>query len=151
MPTNTQQICSSISENEAVLRWSIHLARKYPVKLACIISLIALVSAAAYFAVGLALSVGAVLVLLGSLADFLFPVTYVLTTDGAACNMLFKSSRIRWERVKHCYVDAKGIKLSPLDRISKLEAFRGVYLRFNRNDEQVAEVVKSLWREQCSE
>jgi hypothetical protein len=58
--------------------------------------------------------------------------------------MIFKTSEIKWTSVKRCYLDDFGVKLSPLDRKSRLEAFRGVYLRFGDNQNQVIETVKSL-------
>lgn len=58
--------------------------------------------------------------------------------------MLLKSSEIKWANVKRCYLDDFGVKLSPLDRVSRVEAFRGVYLRFGDNQNEVIEAVKAL-------
>ncbi len=82
--------------------------------------------------------------MMASLSDFLFPVQFEIRPDRVGCRMLFKSSEIKWADVKRCYLDDQGIKLSPLDRISRLEAFRGVYLRFADNEAEVVEAVKSL-------
>lgn len=86
--------------------------------------------------------IGAALV--ASLSDFLFPVRYIVSGDRVCCRMLLKSAEIRWADVKRCYLDDQGVKLSPLDRVSRLEAFRGVYLRFAGNEREVVETVKSL-------
>lgn len=135
---------SNTASAEPILSWSVHLARRYPAK-----AIISLAFVAAATAVGCALAgpyvalvVAAALV--ASLSDFLFPVKYLVTPDGASCRMLLKSSEIKWANVKRCYVDALGVKLSPLDRVSKVEAFRGVYLRFGNNQDEVIETVKSL-------
>lgn len=82
--------------------------------------------------------------LVASLSDFLFPVTYFITPHGASCKMLLKSSEIKWANVRRCYLDDCGVKLSPLDRTSRVEAFRGVYLRFGDNQDEVIKIVKSL-------
>jgi len=82
--------------------------------------------------------------LTASLADFLLPVRYVISRDKASVKMIGKSLEIKWQDVKRCYLDESGVKLSPLDRVSRLEAFRGVYLRFADNKDEVIEAVKSL-------
>ena len=87
--------------------------------------------------------------MLGAMADFWFPISYEISSDGARCKMLLKSSEIKWNNVKRCYLDNDGVKLSPLDTLSRREAFRGIYLRFNGNKDTVIETVKSLKAEQC--
>ncbi len=144
MTEHNRQTISQASENEPVLSWTVHLATQDPFKLACSLAVMAFVCAAAYWAVGPLGPVAAALVMLGSLADFLFPVRYEITPTRAACRMLFKRAEMRWENVRRCYLDQNGVKLSPLDRGSRLEAFRGIYIRFNGNREQVIAAVESL-------
>lgn len=146
MPTHTRHITASELGNDIVLSWSVHLARENPARLLFSLGMIALASAAGYYVIGPVGAVATAVAIAASIADFLFPMNYVLTADGAECGMLFKKSEIRWENVKHCYLDGGGIKLSPLDRRSKLEAFRGVYLKFQGNEEQVTNAVRSLRR-----
>lgn len=100
-------------------------------------------------AAGLALAgpyvaAAAAVALLLSLADFLFPVRYVVTAEGASSRALVKGAEIKWADVKRCYVDEFGVKLTPLDRVSRLEAFRGVYLRFGGNEDEVIAAVKAM-------
>jgi len=89
------------------------------------------------------------LVMVASCAEFVFPMTYVLTCESAICRSIFKVSEIRWENVRRCYVDDMGLKLSPLDRQTRLEAFRGVYLRYADNETEVIEKVKKLRATEC--
>ena len=132
------------ASSEPVLSWTVHLARQYPTRTIVSVAFITVATAAGCFAVGpyIAALIGAALI--ASLSDFLFPVRYVIATDRVSCRMLLKSAEIKWADVKRCYVDDQGIKLSPLDRVSRLEAFRGVYLRFAANEREVIETVKSL-------
>lgn len=132
------------TENEIVMSWNVHLARQYPMKMLTLAGLTVFVSAAAYWWVGsLAVLVVAVAMIAG-FADFVFPVNYILTQDSALCRTKFKQSEIKWKNVQHCYLDDMGVKLSPLDRQSRLEAFRGVYLRFADNENDVINTVKAL-------
>jgi len=78
-------------------------------------------------------------------------VRYVVTEHGASCRMLLKAARIQWADVRRCYIDDLGIKISPLNRRSRLEAFRGVYLRFAGNRDEVISAVKALRGPACSE
>lgn len=151
MPKTIDPKNSSNHADTVVLSWTVHLARKHPLKLITSLALIAAASAAGYQAIGVAASVLVAAAMVASLADFLFPNRYVLTTGGAECRMLLKSAAIRWENVKRCYLDDQGVKLSPLDRQSRLEAFRGVYLVFGENQQQVIETVKSLRAKACTE
>ncbi len=97
-----------------------------------------------YVAIGpyAAVIVGAAVLI--SLSDFLLPVRFELWPDRAVCRMLLKSAEIKWADVKQCYLDDYGVKLSPLGTASRLEAFRGVYLRFADNEPEVIKAVKEL-------
>lgn len=144
MPTHTRCVSSSNVTDDVVLSWTVHLARAHPTRSALSLVLCALACSAGYAAIGPAGALVTAIVLLGSLADFLFPVRYVLTENGASCKMLFKAAEIQWTAVKRCYVDDLGLKISPLGRRSRLEAFRGVYLRFAGNRDEVIAAVRAL-------
>lgn len=135
---------SSKPEDREVLSWTVHLAREHPLRTAVSVAFVLSASAGAFFAVGPTAAVIVAGVVVASLSEFLFPVRYVVTDETASCRMLLNRTEIRWANVKRCYVDNLGVKLSPLDRVSRLEAFRGVYLRFAGNENEVIETVKSL-------
>jgi hypothetical protein len=131
------------------LTWTLHLAREHPAKLALCLGAGAFAAAAGFMALGSLGAAAVSAVMLGATADFLFPVRFELTPDGAVCKTLLKRSRIAWNQVSRCYLDNDGVKLSPLDRVSRLEAFRGVYLRFAGNRDQVIEAIKRMRAESC--
>ena len=135
---------SMLTSYQPILSWKVHLARRYPTRTIVSVAFIAVATTAGCFVVGpyAAALIGAALV--ASLSDFLFPVKYIVSCDRVCCRMLLKSAEIKWADVRRCYLDDQGVKLSPLDRTSRLEAFRGVYLRFAGNEREVIETVKSL-------
>lgn len=135
---------SKPASSESIMSWTAHLARQRPAMTVVLIAFLAFASAVGYVAVGPAAAVLVTIALVAFLSDFLFPVQYVITGDRAACRMLLNRTEIKWTDVKRCYLDDYGVKLSPLDRVSRLEAFRGVYLRFNGNESQVIETVKLM-------
>lgn len=132
------------ASSQPVMSWTVHLARRHPAKTLVAVGFIAAASIFGYLAISIYAAVAVGLAVMASLSDFLFPVQFEIRPDRVGCRMLFKSSEIKWADVKRCYLDDQGIKLSPLDRISRLEAFRGVYLRFADNEAEVVEAVKSL-------
>ncbi len=131
---------------DIVLSWSVHLARTNPVKFVFVLAVILISSTISRIVIGGIAPLAVAITLIASLADFLFPVQYEITLDGAQCRMIHKRSEIRWEKVNNCYIDDVGIKLSPLPENSRLEGFRGVYLRFAGNKDTVIEAVKTLWK-----
>lgn len=151
MPTLTSHADPSQLNGELVLSWTVHLAQECKPKLAASVLFTLVLSAFGYYTIGSLGAIATAAVMLASLADFLFPVNYKITTDGAECRMLLKSTVIRWENVRNCYLDDFGIKLSPLRKGTRLEAFRGVYLRFGKNQQQIIEAVKSLREKKCTE
>jgi hypothetical protein len=130
---------------QEVLRWRIHLARLQPKRYAFVVAVILLVATSAYawFHSPLA-SVIMVFVLTGALSDFLFPVTFILTSTQDSARTVFGRRVIEWKSVKKVYVDDRGVKLSPLGTRSRLEAYRGVYLYFGDNREAVLAAVSEL-------
>ncbi len=88
------------------------------------------------------------LALLLSLAEFLCPVHYRLTQQGAEARLGPAAWEIAWADVRHAYLAPDGVKLSPLSRPgSRLEPLRGVFLRFADNEEAVVATVRRLRRE----
>ncbi|MGD8237000.1 MAG: hypothetical protein PVH68_00485 [Armatimonadota bacterium] len=81
------------------------------------------------------------LVLVGALASFFLPTTYTLSDEGVAVRGLFGTTRREWGALRSHRADAQGVLLSPFSRPSRLDSFRGIYLRFQDNREQVMTIV----------
>lgn len=117
--------------------WTIHLASRRPGRaaIAVIIILFAILGIAALLppqwdvpARFMMLALTAVL-LISSIAEFLFPITFTLDEDGAHARVLFSHRVLPWSRVRRVYLLCDGIKLSPLTMRGWLESYRGVLLR----------------------
>ena len=133
------------TENEVILRWQVHLARAQPQKLAVVIGAAVVTAAAAFFWFGNPIPVIVIaFAFVGALSDFLLPVTYELTSTHASAFTRLGKRTMAWKDVRKCYLDDSGVKLSPLARRSRLEAYRGVYLRFGDRREEVLEAVARL-------
>jgi hypothetical protein len=84
----------------------------------------------------------AALVLFGSVAEFLLPVTYTLDASGAHARHLGSHRVLPWARVRRVYQTSAGVKLSPLPASGWAEGFRGVLLR-TRDREAVLATIRA--------
>ena len=141
----TESRAAGAAPGRPILAWKVHLVRENPTKLLLIapVLLLSLVSCYVIFHSPLFLAV-ALLLFTSSLAEFLFPVRYEITDRGALSRTLLGRTFIEWDEVKKYYLDDCGIKLSPLQRPGRLEAYRGVYLRFGGRRDEVTETVKRM-------
>ena len=82
-----------------------------------------------------------ILILGGSLLSFFLPTDYVLTDLAVARRYLGIDQKRKWSEFRSYYPDKNGVLLSPFPGPSRLENFRGMYLRFEGNREAVLAVV----------
>jgi hypothetical protein len=128
------------------LEWTVHLMAASPGKAAATVLLCLAAVGLAFLASGspvFTLLVG--VSLFTSLADYFLPVRYRLTPKGAETRHFWPIASIEWKQVRRRLMSNDGLKLSPLKRQGRLEAYRGVFLRFGDQDpERVLEVVRRL-------
>jgi hypothetical protein len=78
----------------------------------------------------------------GSILPYFLPTTYVLSKKGISVRSPFTRQNKKWGDYKSFSVDKHGVFLSPFSKPSRLENFRGIYLRFHRNRDEVVSFVK---------
>ena len=76
-----------------------------------------------------------------SLARYFFPTEYRLDAEGVRVRFLGQVRARRWAEVRGVYPHGDGVHLSPFASPSRLDPFRGIYVRFAGNREAVLEVV----------
>lgn len=131
-------------ESEA-LTWEINLGRQQPSK-----RFIVLLAGLASGVFGLVfcghpmfLVLGPLFVV-GSLKEVLFAQIHRLDSKGASVRCGLSHTAIEWENVRRVVESAEGVLLSPLAAPSRLDAFRGVYLRYVGNREDVLAKIREL-------
>jgi len=82
-------------------------------------------------------------ILIGSLSSFFLPTTYELSEDRIKVRFFLNTKEMEWKKYRSFYVDKNGVLLSPFEKPSRLENFRGLYIRFNQNKDQVLNFIKS--------
>ena len=133
------------ASTEPILAWRVHLLRENPARM-FLIAPIVVISLLVCCSVIHSLLFTAIILFLfvSALSEYLFPIRFEITNRGASARSLLGKTFIEWDRVKKYYVDNKGIKLSPLSRQGRLEAYRGVYLRFGDRRDEVVEAVRGM-------
>ncbi len=87
----------------------------------------------------------AALFLLGSLRMFWSPTWYEITREGVVVRTAFYRVVHKWERFKVVKDDPRGLVLTPFRSNSRLESFRGLFLRLPLNQLEL----KADIRRQC--
>jgi len=79
-----------------------------------------------------------------SLLPYYTPTTYRLSEDGIEVKKVFYTIKKSWSNFRSFYPDKNGVLLSPFPIPTRLENFRGIYIRFRGNREGVLSVVESM-------
>ncbi|MGB8656878.1 MAG: hypothetical protein WCE90_03725 [Candidatus Zixiibacteriota bacterium] len=130
--------------DERILKWSAHPAKKRTlVSISVLVFLLVIwilvyVTTLSVFFTGLS-----VVILLGSLSSFFLPTYYELDETKVKIKYFFSTREKEWSLFRSFYVDKNGILLSPFEKPSRLENFRGLYLRFDQNKDEVVDFVRS--------
>jgi len=86
-----------------------------------------------------------ILMVLGPSSEFLLPIRYSVTAQGASSRWGVNTTMIAWQDVRRVVKGDSGIKLSPLEKPGRMSAFRGVYLRFGKENRQEIERAVAYW------
>ncbi|HTK69303.1 MAG TPA: hypothetical protein VL857_05825 [Candidatus Eisenbacteria bacterium] len=126
------------------LTWTAWPARQRPLAAAVLVgSAIVLGVLVAHGTQDGVLGVATPLFILVSLSSFLMPTTYRLTEDAVEVRSLGVARVRPWTEMRRMTVDQTGIFLSPFEKRSWLEAYRGVRLLFGGNRDQVVAFVEA--------
>jgi hypothetical protein len=118
-------------DETVLLEWTVHLLRQNPRHgwiIAGAMLTAALLGFILFFSALLA-GVGALLVLFAS-AEYLLPIRYRLTTERASVSYGLAQLEMRWSGVKRILEGPDAFRLSPFAKESRLDAMRGVTLRW---------------------
>lgn len=89
----------------------------------------------------------AFLLLGGSVAPYFAITRYTMTDDEVVAHHLFFTARKPWSAFRSYYVDSRGVLLSPFPGPSRLENYRGLYLRFGQERDEVVRFVKARFED----
>ncbi len=129
-----------------VLEWVCHPAKKNLIRTVAVsLFIMVLVVIVYYMTYSIWFAILGFAILTGSLAAFYFPTRYKLTEREIVVKSTIQTNKRKWSQYRSCYPDKNGVLLSPFLRPSRLENFRGLYIRFwNNRDEVMAFVKKQI-------
>lgn len=117
------------------IQWRVRLSDNEPYKRWVILVVAVLAFFVGTFVYGkLLLGMLGSAMILAATAEFWLGTSYKLDSEGASSRTGLSLVKVLWTDVKRAVVTPVGIKLSPLEDATRLAAFRGVFLRFGRED-----------------
>ena len=126
-----------------LLEWTCHPMKRKPWVTLAVTLLITVVAMGVYsWTDSKWLAVFGALVIFGSLAKFYFPTSYRLTDEAFQIKTTTQTLTKLWANFRSCYPDRNGVLISPFAQPSRLENFRGVYIMFGNNRDEVMAFVK---------
>src|SRR5947208_838957 len=129
--------------NPETYTWQVRLSARDPRKLYGVLLVCVLGATAGWlFFHNVAFALVGFIAIAASTAEYWLPQKYQLDRNGASARCGISVTAIQWSDVKQVIPDERGVKLSPLTGNGRMNEFRGVYLRFNDNREQVLEQIR---------
>lgn len=139
------EVAVDSSQPDAVLlKWQSHPAKARPIAavlvsiflIICVVIVYDLTQSPLFAAIG-------ALILWGSLSQFYLSTEFEFSEKKVRVRYLVNKIEKEWTQYRSYYEDKNGVLLSPFVRQSRLETFRGIYIRFAGNRDEVMDVVKS--------
>ena len=84
-------------------------------------------------------------IVFASTGELWFDQKFKVGPEFASVKCGLNTTQIEWKNVKSVRPGNGGVLLSPFARPNRLEAFRGVYLRFSGNEETLLAKIAELW------
>jgi len=139
----TAEAASEEVDEGVTLAWACHPVRRKPIVSVAVSVLILVVGAAVLYIMQSGLfALFAMVVMFAALAKFYFPTSYRLSDRRIMIKTTTQTLYKDWKIFRSCYPDKNGILLSPFAEPSRLENFRGLFIMFNNNRDEVTAFVK---------
>lgn len=126
---------------ENLLEWVSHPARESGRKTLLLVVFLLLVWISVYFWAGGFWTFVAIILLAGSVSPYFAVTRYKFDANGVTVYKTFYKVQKRWSQFRSYYPDRNGVLLSPFREPSRLENFRGLYVRFSGNKDEVLDYI----------
>jgi hypothetical protein len=142
-PQNPEATASAPVTEPLLLSWSTHPAKVRPLVTALVTLFLIVLAVLVYLLTYSAIfTVIAALILYGSLTQYFTKTTYEFTDTRVRVKYVVNKIEKEWAQYRSYYADKNGVLLSPFPGPSRLENFRGLFIRFAGNKDQVMEIVR---------
>ena len=134
---------NQIVDNDSVLQWKCHPAMRRPwVTLGVTLFLLLISLIVFYMTDSKTFTTLALVIMFASLAKFYFPTSYRLDSKRITIKTTTQTLHKEWSIFRSFYPDKNGVLLSPFVSPTRLENFRGLYIMFNNNRDEVVNYVR---------
>lgn len=129
---------------KGTIHWISHPLVQEPwIKTALLCAIVAGFSLGAMFSFdGLVYGLVALVVLASSMARYWLPTRYVVDEQGVQMTLLGWERRRPWSQFRRVDIHRDGLFLSPFAHSSRLDSFRGCFLRLHAGREDVVDFVR---------
>lgn len=125
------------------LRWRCHPSRRSVMRTVLVLSfLLGLLFFISWYTGSAGLGVIFTVLMFFSLSAYFFPTWYTLTDGGISVHTLVTKMKRPWSVYRSHWPDRNGVLLSPFPSRSRLENFRGIFIRYEGNRDEVLAFVK---------
>jgi hypothetical protein len=125
------------------LHWKCHPSRRSLLKTALVLALLhALMFFTIWYTESVFIGIVVMTAMVLSLGAYFFPTWYTLTDKGVTVKSLVAKFERPWTVYRSHWPDKNGVLLSPFPGPSRLENFRGLFVRFENNRDDVVAFVK---------
>ena len=130
------------------LSWRSLPFKEHPRKTILLIIFLIVAGVGLYFSFGLYWLIFAYILLVGSIFSYFLPTYYFMDEEGITIKGIMAEQKKPWNDFKSYYPDKNGILLSPFLKPTRLENFRGTYIRFcnicNNREEVISFIAKYI-------
>ncbi len=125
-----------------LLRWRYHPVREGGWRLVAVLAFLSGVPLIVGWLYGPFFVILALAILGGSLGTYFFPTECILYAGGLETRFIGVTRRFAWDQFRSFYPDRNGVLLSPFPVPSRLENFRGLFVRCSGNRDAVLSIVR---------
>ena len=138
----TREVSDPQSSNFTGIKWTVYpIKNNWKVSFGLIVFLVILCVAVYFSFDSVTFLLLSAVILICSLSPFFFPTTYMLKDESVVIKSLLRTFSREWGYFKSYYPSKSGVLLSPFSLPSRLENFRGLYIRFSDNRSEVLDFI----------
>lgn len=125
------------------MSWKSIPFKEHPCKTILLVLFLCAIGVGVYFSFGIYWVIIAYILLVGGILPYWLPTYYYLDEEGIRIKGIIVERKKEWSEFKSYYKDKKGVFLSPFSKPTRLENYRGIYIRFNNNEKEVVHFIST--------